>query len=333
MADLNITESDAVESTSVGELARADIGEFPSLYIDVSDTTTVTDVETIQTALVINEYDEVTVADVPTVFFPLKLDATLSDLQIDAAMGQNLWTDPADMYIEGRSPSGYGWLTDLRIDAATDIRTLEVDGGLSDLQCEGHMGASTRVDELDPLYLPELQGEGAISEDPVISLDATLSPLEGEGSFGAFLDERLSELRVEAEVSGVGGISVDVWLPGLEIEASVISETFLSLDKNLTFLIPDAYIQESLDLQLDSILPGLVLAGRMLLGTVLTLDATLSDLQGEATVLSETYLSLDGYLSPLVVVIADGEEGGDGQKSSVSEDDRFEDYIMRYSRW
>jgi hypothetical protein len=247
-------------------------------------------------------------------------------------MGQNLWTDPADIIISGRSLSGYGWLPELQLDASMDIRTLELDEGLSDLQIEAYMGASTRVDELDPLYLSELQGDGEIYEDPVISLDAVLSQLEGEGYFGAFLDEKLSELRIEADLSGVGGLDADLWLPGLEIEATIISETLLSLDKRLTFLIADAYIQESLNLQLDSMLPGLVLAGNVLLGTVLSLDGTLSELQGEATILSETYLSLDGYLSPLVVVVADG-GGGGGAKGSVSEEDRFEDYIMRYSRW
>ena len=307
MADLYITESDAVESISVQESV------------------------TVRNHLEIFQFENVAVSEYFLGITGLALDdGVLSDLQIDAAMGVNLWVDPPDII---RTVDGvYGWLPDLQIDAAMDVRTLELDEGLSDLQCIGHMGASTREDVLDPLYLSELQGDGEVYEDPVISLDAILSQLEGEGYLGALLDEKLSELRIEAELSGVGGLDADLWLPGLEIEATIISETLLSLDKRLTFLVADAYIQESLDLQLDSMLPGLVLAGNMLLGTILSLDGTLSELQGEATILSETYLSLDGYISPLVVVVADG-KGGGGAKGSVSEDDRFEDYIMRYSRW
>jgi len=331
MADLSITESDAVESISVQEFTRLEQADFPSIFIEVSDTVTVTDVDTVMLLLEISEFDSVLVEEYFLGYTGLALDdGVLSDLQIDAAMGVNLWMDPPDVV---RTVDGaYGWLSDLQIEAAMDIRTLELDEGLSDLQIEAYMGASTRVDDLDPLYLSELRGEGGIYEDPVISLDATLSQLEGEGYLGAFLDERLSELRIEAGISGVEDISADVWLPGLEIEATIISETFLGLDKRLTFPVADAYIQESLDLELDYILPGLVLAGSILLGTVLSLDSTLSELQGEATILSETYLSLDGTLSPLVISIADS-RGGGGAKGSVLEEDRFEDYIMRYSRW
>ena len=119
MADLTITESDAVESTSVTESVTAEVSD---LYISVNDTTAVTDVGAVGLPFEIFQYESVYVTEWILGITGLALDdGVLSDLQIDAAMGVNLWVDPPDII---RTVDGvYGWLPDLQIDAAMDVRT------------------------------------------------------------------------------------------------------------------------------------------------------------------------------------------------------------------
>jgi hypothetical protein len=237
------------------------------------------------------------------------LDELLPELQIEARFGERVTTGP-NAWGENNLPSlgltaGFG----SRMESAN----------LPDLGCAA-IGTAPIFVSLVRNELPALEcsARTGIRADSEMTLPALLVSVSIDTDRHGTLNKRLTFPALSATISS------DSWRSG-------------SLDRDLTFPLITATGFENPIGDLARNLPGLRLSAHAFSGSVGSLGVTdeyLPDLRISAYILSEVIGSVDASLPPITVQdFGSGVGNGSRSAGTLTNRARFDDYILRFSRW
>jgi hypothetical protein len=260
---------------------------------------------------------------------------TLPDLQLDISLDDKIWSGEI-LPGEERLP-----LPVLALEARFGERAETGDGsgwGLQDLphlQATGHF--APRMDTEEDHFLPLLECSAAATGEELLSLVRTTLPslsLSARSGIRGNDDLKLPSLSLTIGIEGdsFGTLDKRLTFPAIDIEISA-DNWGGSLSRDLTFPSISATGFETPLMSMSGTLPGMRITASALSGAYGTLDETLPDLRISATAWAEEFGTLDADLPTLTNQDWGGGSEGSAGSGTLTNRARFNDYILRHSRW
>jgi hypothetical protein len=231
------------------------------------------------------------------------------------------------IYIDPLSPTH---LPNLKIDSRSGFR---VNCPPQGIRLPGFQITAAAGARLDDAALPVLACSATISiEDKTLSVDEKLPVMSLSANVGAKLDKTLPAMQVTASIIDANRGYLDRKIPPLSISATGSSSIIGTLTKDLPPLEIAATAIGSGNITLDAKLPTLKITASVLPGGIANLAADLPAVKAVALTGTATTLTLTATLPTLVMRgIGTGVDSPQGAKA-VNES-RFDDYLLRYSRF
>lgn len=210
---------------------------------------------------------------------------------------------------------------------------------------EGRFGARTGIsaDRLteSALKLPAVDLDatclsGAILWTGAAWLPAIIEAVDWDMRFGSNLKKMLPAIRIDASFVGEFFLSVDVRLPGIVCEAAITVPASMWLNAKLPAFRIDTDHTISRLYSLDATLPTFRLAAFSYGGAGAILDELLPAFRmitGDSEVIADDLLTLDAILPTIIMRGIGAGIGADGQPGVIRDETRFDDYVLRYSRF
>jgi hypothetical protein len=244
-----------------------------------------------------------------------------------------LETDSTDEIVSnslGTDPLSPPVLPALTIEAQGETALSTVSGGAL-LPC---IGLEIRVGYAvsGVLPVPEISASGSFiqalnlnGELPALSLDATTGIRCGT----------LTLSFPELSISGVGDLvgRLDRQMPGLGLSATGVSQNLASLTGSIAALSLSVSMSATGSGSLSKSLPSLQISASGSLNHYGLLDAALPGLLVSSGEAHQSSMNLDADLPTLIVQLAGhGASGIGGAGSTLANNERFADYVLRHSR-
>lgn len=205
--------------------------------------------------------------------------------------------------------------------------TFSIDSTAPTVECTAYFGSI--VTGIAPTPSAEITLEGLFAG--YISVNGKVATVSGEGIFGSAVSGKAPTVSCTALISN-RVISVSGYAPGVTAEI-VIPNYFISVEGYSPFPIVEATLTIENTITVDGKAPtayGTVVASEVMLITVEGIPPVAKTTY-EGILVSGSFITVDGYAPVVTMNQPTGVEDPGG--ISITEEDRFADLTLQYSRW
>ena len=253
--------------------------------------------------------------------------ANLPVLTLEISLDDHIWTSEL-------TPA---YIPTLSLSASLGERGETGDTVFGQAQLSALEGSGSFAPRMDSQELPDLRCTAAVTSIELLQLVRTTLPsmtLDARSGLRGSADLKLPTMSVTMGVEGDARGTLTKALTFPAIAGEITGDDWGgTLTRDLPVPILTATATETPLMSVSGTLPGMRITATALSGMYGTLSENLPDLQITATALAEEFGTVDANLPTLTNQDWSGGSEGSAGSGTLTNRARFDDYILRHSRW